>query len=181
MSRLRQCFDSYFPCALMALAESTTSITLTKQKHAEMLAEFERWLIGLVQCKKSLFFLLLRARILHVPRGQYGTGPGELEVGIILQNWILTSTVQTSYWKTLIHLWLMCWTWSFFSVLTSLLSIFKHWHLTDLFILKVDFVPVEALQPLLCITLSGEQTDCKDGCLPEVSGSLSVISPFSFF
>lgn len=64
--------------------------------------------------------------------------------------------------------------------MTSLLSIFKHWHLTDLFILKVDFVPVEALQPLLCITLSGEQTDCKevDGCLPEVSSSLSVISPF---
>lgn len=116
----------------------------------------------------------------HVPGGQYGNAPGELEAGIILQNWVLTSTVQTSYWKTLIHLRLMCWTWSFFSVMTSLLSIFKHWHLTDLFILKVDFVPVEALQPLLRITLSGEQTDCKevDGCLPEVSSSLSVISPF---
>lgn len=55
------------------------------------------------------------------------------------------------------------------------MSIFKHF--TDLFILKVDFVPIEALQPLLCVPLSGEQTDCNevDCYLPEVSGSLSVI------
>lgn len=66
---------------------------------------------------------------------------------------------------------------------TYLLSIFKHWHFTDLFTLKVDFAPVETLEPLLCVSLSGEQSDCEevDSCLPEVSGSLSLISPFLFF
>lgn len=69
------------------------------------------------------------------------------------------------------------------SQVTYLLSIFKHWHFTDLFTLKVDFAPVDTLEPLLCVSLSGEQSDCEevDSCLPEVSGSLSLISPFLFF
>lgn len=40
--RLGQRLDSYFPSALVALAESTTSITLTKERHAGVLAELER-------------------------------------------------------------------------------------------------------------------------------------------
>lgn len=40
--RLRQYFDSYFPSAVMALAESTTSITLTKEKYADIFVKFER-------------------------------------------------------------------------------------------------------------------------------------------
>lgn len=39
---LRQYFDSYFASALIALAESTTSIKLTKERCADILAEFER-------------------------------------------------------------------------------------------------------------------------------------------
>lgn len=56
---------------------------------------------------------------------------------------------------------------------------FRQLCFTNLFILKVGFAPVEALQLLLCVSLSGKQTDCNeaDGCLPGASRSLSVIYP----